>query len=243
MVSKIIGVVSFKGGVGKTVSALNIASALLKKGSKVLVIDFNFLSPNLHIYLGLFDPDINLKDVLLDSDSNFKDAIYEHKTGLHIVPCSFCKKVDLKVFKKKIDEIKNDYDYIILDSGTNYHDEVLPVFEISDEIIVVMTPDYPSLYTSLKLVEVAFDFNKVVRGVLINKKIKKNFELTKKDIEATLGLRVIGEIIEDYNILRSFSKFMPVVFYNSRNKNSKEYLRIASLIQGGENILEYGEVI
>jgi septum site-determining protein MinD len=189
MKTKIIGVVSFKGGVGKTISAINIAAALTKRGKKVLIIDSNFLSPTLHVYSGLLDPDVTLKEVLFNGAS-IHDAIYRHESGIHIIPCLFCKEVNPRGFLENINKIKNHYDFIILDAGTSYNEEILPVFHASDELIFITTPDYPTLSTTSKIAEIALDKQKKVRGVLINRQRDKSFELTAKDIEYTLGLKL-----------------------------------------------------
>jgi len=62
---KIIGVISLKGGVGKTTTVANLGASLAKDfNKKVLVVDANFSAPNLGLHLGLVDPKTTIHDVL-----------------------------------------------------------------------------------------------------------------------------------------------------------------------------------
>lgn len=62
---KVIGVISIKGGVGKTTVVSNLGATLAYEfGKKVLVIDANFSAANLGLHLGIVDPEITIHDVL-----------------------------------------------------------------------------------------------------------------------------------------------------------------------------------
>ncbi|MFA5061220.1 MAG: AAA family ATPase [Candidatus Pacearchaeota archaeon] len=231
--TKIIGIISFKGGVGKTISVINIGAALSKLNKKVLVVDANFLSPTLHIYLGLLNPDITLREAIRNNILP-EDAIYEHKSGLNVMPCNFYKDADLEKFKKIIDYVKEKYDYVIVDSGPSYSEEILGVLMVADEMIFITTPDYPTLTTTLRAAELVKQKKLPIIGIIVNKKRKKSYELTSKDIERTTSLPVISEINDDHKIMISVSKFNSIINQYPRNKNSKNYLRIAKEIIGDE---------
>ena len=73
---KTIGIVSLKGGVGKTSVVSALGGAIADFGQKVLLIDGNFSAPNLGLHLNIIDPKITLNHVL-DRTANLNDAIYE----------------------------------------------------------------------------------------------------------------------------------------------------------------------
>jgi MinD-like ATPase involved in chromosome partitioning or flagellar assembly len=223
--SKIIGIMSFKGGVGKSVSTINLAAGFHKLGKKVLVVDGNFLSPNLHLYLGLLNPEKTLKEVIR-AGIPVNAAIYEHRSGIHLLPCSFYKDVDFKEFKKMIDGLREMYDYIFIDSGPSYTDEVIAILMVCDELIFVATPDYPTLAATVRLSKFAKFKSVKILGVLLNRVRKNRFEIGRRDVEKTVGVSVIGEIREDVNIMKAVKNFNPVVGMRW-SRSGKGFLKLA----------------
>jgi septum site-determining protein MinD len=226
---KVIGIMSFKGGVGKTTTAINLAAALSKLNNDVLVIESNFLSPTLHIYTGLLEPDLTLKEIIR-ADLPPERAIYEHETGIHIMPCNFYKDLDFEKFKKKVDYLKEKYDYIILDSGPNYTEEIGAILMVSDELIFVAAPNYSTLVSTLRAKDLTEHKDNKIKGIVINKKRGKRFELDKKDIEDSTELPVIAEIHDDNKIIKAVSEFMPITHHSPKSKNAKEFLNLARLL-------------
>lgn len=226
MKCRVVGIMSFKGGVGKTVSAINLACSLKKLGKEVLVVDGNFLSPSLHFYLGLLNPENTLKEVVREGLS-VENAIYEHKSGIHLLPCKFYKNLNLEKFREMIENLREKYDYIIVDSGPSYTEEVIAILMVSDELIFVATPDYPTLASTVKARKFVRYKNIRVLGIIVNRKKKKRFELSKKDIEKTTGIKVIAEISEDNKMMCAVLKFSPVVSIYKRSKSAKAYLKLA----------------
>lgn len=224
--SKVIGIMSFKGGVGKSVSTVNLASGLQKLGKRVLIVDGNFLSPNLHLYLGLLSPKTTLKEIIRENLAP-ENAIYEHKSGIHLLPCSFYNNVDLKKFEKIVGELRKQYDYIIVDSGPSYTEEIIAVLMVSDELIFVATPDYPTLAATVRAGRFARFKDIRVSGIIVNRRRRKSFELKKRDIEKTVGMDVIAEISEDLKMMRAVKAFMPVVWKYRWSSSGRSFLKLA----------------
>ena len=223
--SKVIGVMSFKGGVGKSVTTINLAAGLHKLGKRVLIVDGNFLSPNLHLYLGLLKPKKSLKNIIREGIDP-QNAIYEHKSGIHLLPCSFYKDVDLKRFGEIIRKLRERYDYIVVDSGPSYTEEVIAVLMVCDELIFVATPDYPTLAATVKISKFVKFKNVKVRGIVLNRVRKKRFELGWRDIEKTVGVDVIAEIREDMKMMKAVRAFGPVVGMRW-SSSGKGFLKLA----------------
>ena len=228
-----IGIMSFKGGVGKTTLTINLGCALYRLGKSVLVVDGNFLSPNLHLYLGLLRPEKTLKEVIRKNIA-VENAIYEHASGIHLLPCNFYKEINFEKFRELVLELKEKYDFVIIDSGPSYTEEVIAILVSSDELLFIATPDYPSLASTVKAKKLANYKGLKVLGAVVNRRRKKRFELKNKDIEAVLGIGVICEIPEDAKILKSVTKFSPVVWKRRRAKSSRAFMKLASKIILGE---------
>ena len=170
MAGKIIGIVSLKGGVGKTSSVANLGAVLASEfGKKTLVIDANFSAPNLGLHLGLVEPGATIHDILLNK-ANVNDAIYEHESGFHFIPGAYVsRKVSPFKLKQKISYLKDYYDMILIDSSPNLNEEMLATMIASDELLVVTSPDYPTLSTTLRAVRLAKQKRTPITGLILNR--------------------------------------------------------------------------
>jgi len=228
---KIIGIISLKGGVGKTTTVANLGAALASEfKKKILVIDANFSAPNLGLHLGLIDPKVTLHDVLLDKVTADK-AIYEHEAGFHIMPAAYLsRKVKPHKLKQKISYLKNHYDIILIDSSPNLNDEILATMMASDELFVVTSPDYPTLSTTLRAVRLAKQRKTPIKGLILNKVYNKKFELSIQDIEKAANVPVISVLSEDIKVPESIANTTPIALHNPKANASIEYKKLAAAL-------------
>ncbi len=94
---KLIVITSGKGGVGKTVTAINLAAAINYFGGDALVVDANLSTPNIGVHLNSPEVPINFNHVLLGKADLF-EAVYEHESGFKVLPSSLSLK-ELKKIK------------------------------------------------------------------------------------------------------------------------------------------------
>jgi len=182
----------------------------------------------LHFYLGLLVPEKTLKEVIR-GEVGVDSAIYEHKSGIHLLPCNFYKKINLGKFKRVVENLRGRYDYILLDSGPSYTDEIIAILMVCDELIFVATPDYPTLAATVKAAKIAKYKGVHSRGVIVNRK-RKGLGLGIRDIEKTVGLPVIAEIPEDVKMIRAVAKFVPVVGTYRWSRSAKGFLDLSKKI-------------
>jgi MinD-like ATPase involved in chromosome partitioning or flagellar assembly len=228
----VIGIVSLKGGVGKTSTVVSLGAAIATFGKKVLLIDGNLSAPNLGLHLNIIDPEITLHHVL-SRKAKIKDSI--QKMGeFDLIPASivFNRKVNPLNLKDKIKHLKQSYDYIIIDSSPSLKEETLGVMLASDAILVVTTPDHPTLSTTISAITHAKKRGTKINGLVLNRVHNKNFELSLKDVEKTSGVPVMAVIPHDVNILKALSKFKPFIKYKPKSAGAEEYLRLAAALTG-----------
>ena len=105
MAGKIIGVISLKGGVGKTTISSSLAADLANHyQKKVLLIDANYSAPNLGLHMDIIEPEKTIHHVL-DKKINMKSAI-QNKFGVDVIPGSYVYNRNLNHLKLK-DKIKS----------------------------------------------------------------------------------------------------------------------------------------
>ncbi len=155
--AKTIGVISIKGGVGKTTTVVNLATSLAKENQKkVLIVDANFSSPNVGLHLGNVNHNCTIHEVI-KGKADAKQAIHSHEYGFHYIPASLTHTNSLNYnhLKQKLSSLKKHYDYLILDSSPSLNDELAATINAADDLYVVSSPDLPTLSTTLRAVRLA----------------------------------------------------------------------------------------
>lgn len=231
--TRIISVISGKGGTGKTTVASNLGKALSDIGEKVLLIDANLSGANLSQHFGVNSPNVTLNNVL-EGEAFITQAMYRTE-GLSIIPASILdfKRSPVKL-KYLLYEYIGDKDFILIDAAAGLNREVEAAIEASDEVLIVTEPQMTSITNSIGALELSNEMDKRLAGVVINNKRRESSELSKEDVENVLGLEVIGEIPEHKRVRESIVMNEPVVSYSPASKPAKEIKDIAYRISGRE---------
>ena len=229
--SKIIVIISGKGGVGKTVSAINLGAAINYFNKDVLVIDGNLTTPNIGVQLGSPEVPINLNHVLLGKAEAF-EAVYEHESGIKIIPSSLSIKELKKIKSGKLKNFKKDFkkisDIVIIDSAAGLGEEASSVMELADEIILITNPEIPAITDALKTIKLANQMKKTVLGVIITKVRKDDIEMKPETVKEMLKIPILGMIPHDMDLKRSLNLKDAVVNTHPKSKSARAYKEIAA---------------
>ncbi len=233
--TRTIGVISIKGGVGKTTTVANLGSALAHQfGKKVLLVDANFSAANLGLHLGLVNPDVTIHEVL-GGKKPVHEAVFEHEGGFDVLPASVVpKKVDFLKLKNHLAKIKDNYDYVLIDSSPSLNEEILATMMASDELLVVSSPDYPTLSCTMHAVKVAKKRGTPIVGLILNKVRGKGFEINVEDVEAATGTPVIAVLPDDIKLLEALSETTPGTLHAPLSNAVIEYKKLAGALVGEE---------
>lgn len=242
---KLIVISSGKGGVGKTTTSVNLATALSKHGRNVILIDGNLTTPNVGLHLGLTKFPITLNDVLR-GEATLKDAVYLHPLGFKLVPGSLSirsfSEINSRKLKKIFDDLKDMCDYVIVDSAAGLGNESISVLKNADEIIIVTNPELPAVTDAFKIVTLAKEIGIPVKGTVLNKVRKDNFDLGFRAIEGLLETPITA-VIEDDKIMReALYKKKPVIHIKPKSKISRQYHHLARRVHTGEYVRRIEEL-
>lgn len=234
--TRIIGVVSGKGGVGKTTLVSNLGASLAKEGHKVAIIDGNLTGANLGLHYGLISYPISVHDVM-KKNAALSDAVYKHPSGVDIVPASLSFEDILDTPPQNIaNEIKAtfaDKDFVLIDAATGLDRETLNTIDMCDEFILVTHPELPTISDALRTKSIIGKYEKKITGLVLNRVTKKD-ELKKDYIASFFKLPVLGVVPEDPSIRRSIEAKTPIVLQNPKHRISMEIQRIAGRLAGKE---------
>lgn len=228
-----IGIISIKGGVGKTTTSVNLAAALSNEfRKKVLLVDGNFSAPNVGLHLGVINNEKTINSVLNDK-AFIHDSVFEHSLGFHVITGSLkAEKTNPLKLKVKLQALRKYYDYIIIDSAPTLNDEMLGAIMASDELFVVSTPDLPTLSNTLRAIKLAKEKNTPITGIILNKVRGKNYELKVQEVEEAASVPVVGILPNTYKALEALTNVTPIVNHAPMNEVSLEYKRLAAAICG-----------
>ena len=239
---KVVSIANQKGGVGKTTTAVNLSTLLAKKGKKVLLIDTD---PQGNATSGLgIDKNVELSTYdLLISDVTAEEIIQDTAIkNLDISPSNINlagAEVQLvsmmsreQRMKEKIDVIKNNYDYIIIDCPPSLGLITLNAFTASDSVLIPVQCEYfaleglGQLLNTVELVRKHLNKNLYIEGAL----------LTMYDIRTNLANQVVREVKKFFQnkvyktviprnvrVSEAPSYGMPISVYDPKSKGARSY--------------------
>lgn len=231
----IIVITSGKGGVGKTTTAINLAAAMKNFGEDVLVIDGNLSTPNVGLHLNSPEVPINLNHVLRGKAEPF-EAVYEHESGIKIMPSSLSIKELKKTNPGRMKSFSRDFKKlsgtVIVDSSAGLGQEASAAIEMADELIVVTNPEMPAVTDALKAVKLAEQLKKPVRGVIVTRVRKDEIELEPEIVKEMLEIPILGMVPEDMAVKKSIRNKGTVVHLYPKSNAARAYKEIAAKILG-----------
>ena len=243
---KVISLANQKGGVGKTTTTVNLGTILAKKGKKVLLIDAD---PQGNATSGLgVDKDCELSTYdVLANDAEMEDVVQDTIIkNLKLCPANMNlagAEVELvsmmsreQRLKEKLEKVKDDYDYILIDCPPSLGLITLNAFTASNSVLIPVQCEYFALEGLGQLLNT---INLVKKH--LNKDIKiEGALLTMYDIRTNLSNQVVKEVKKYFEnkvyktviprnvrLSEAPSYGMPITEYDPKSKGAKSYMKFA----------------
>lgn len=244
---KMIAIGNQKGGVGKTTTTVNLGAALASLGKKVLIIDSDSQG-NATSGLGIERGSVqsSLYEILVNEVPMKPVILHTSSEGLDIVPSNIqlaaaelelvgVKNRELRL-KNAVAEIRDDYDYILVDCPPSLGQLAINAFTASDTILIPVQAEYyaleglTQLLNTIRLVQRSYNRNFRIEGVLI----------TMLDARTNLGFEVVEEV-KKYFQEKVYKTVIPrnirlseapsfgqsVIEYDPRSRGAEMYLELA----------------
>ena len=233
--SRFISVISGKGGVGKTTTAVNLATAMNSFDEDVTLVDCNLTTPNVGLHLGAPVVPVTLNHVL-SGRAELADAIYEHESGTKVIPSSLSvkelKNLNERDFIPVSKDLKKIADTVILDSAAGLGDEAMVSLQVADEVVIVTNPEMPAVTDALKTAKLAEEMGKVVKGVIVTRVTGSKFEMPLTTIKEMLELPILAVIPEDDSVKEALAMRNAVFHTHPKSKSAKAYRNLAANMLG-----------
>ena len=245
--SRIIAIANQKGGVGKTTTAINLASCLAEAGKKVLTID---LDPQGNMTSGLGVDKSELEntvyELMLDECTIRECIVKTEVENLDLIPSNVNlagAEIELMgindkeyILRNAVDYIKDDYDYIVIDCPPSLNMLTINAMTTASSVLVPIQCEYYALEGLSQLIHTIH----LVQERLNSELIMEGVVFTMYDARTNLSLQVVENVKNNLNttiyktiIPRSVrlaeapSHGMPINKYDSKSTGAESYRMLA----------------
>lgn len=239
--SEIIVVTSGKGGVGKTTTTANLGVGLAKLDKKVVVIDTDLGLRNLDVVMGLENRIVyNLVDVI-EGNCRMKQALIKDKRydSLYLLPSAQTKDktaVSPEQMKKLTEELKEEYDYVLLDCPAGIEQGFQNAVAGADRAIIVTTPEVSAIRDADRIIGLLEKQKIQKMDLIINRiridMVKRGDMMSIEDVSEILAVNLLGAIPDDEQVVVGTNQGEPVIGMDSMA--GKAYFNICRRILGEE---------
>ncbi len=230
-----LGIISGKGGVGKTFLSINLSLAMAQFGRKILLIDGNIEQPNVGLGVNVDFVENSIHDYLAGAKGH-EDIIskYENIDVIYgNVDPKALQGVDTQRFRDLIKNLVDSYDVIVVDSPPGFCDTLLaPIYEVENSIIVV-APNILSVVDAMRAKVIAKRLKSRIIGVVVNNVTREKY-MTNENIEFALNSKVLVEIPYDERAVDSLATGEPLLLKYPKSRVATKIMELAALLLGEE---------
>ncbi len=218
--SEVIVITSGKGGVGKTTTTANIGTGLAKLGKSVVLIDTDIGLRNLDVVMGLENRIVyNLVDVV-EKNCRPKQAMIKDKKydNLFLLPSAQTRdktSVSPEQMKELVDELREEFDYIILDCPAGIEQGFKNAIAGADRAIIVTTPEVSAIRDADRIIGLLQSNELKKIDLVVNRirmdMVKRGDMMSVDDVIDILAVDLIGIVPDDESIVVATNEGEPLV--------------------------------
>jgi len=223
---RVLTVFSAKGGCGKTTVATNLAAVLADKGKRqVCLVDLDLAFGDVAIALQLF-PSHTIADAIPLGDTldaqGVAGLLTPHSPGLTTLVAPLepgvASSIPAELVGRILDVLREQYDFVVVDTPPAFDDQVLAAFDRSDMIALLATLDIPAV-KNLKLTLETMELLNYPpeRYCVVMNRADAKVGLAVSDVEKTLGARVVAQIPSSRDVPASTNRGVPLALEQPRH--------------------------
>lgn len=237
---KIVAIHSGKGGVGCTFLATNLALHLNGEADQAVLVDSDLQFGDIPVFLNLNAAYTmyELVDIPEELDKEAIDStLLTHSSGMKVISSphqpELADSISPDVMKRLLNNLKDRYPYVVVDMATDLNDVAVDIFDSADMIMLVMTPDIPSIknMTSVMNVMKKLDIPTEKLHIIINMVGKKE-SLNAKQILDAIKVRPVTQLsYDEAGVARSINLGKPLIMENSANGIGQQLIQLGDEIK------------
>jgi pilus assembly protein CpaE len=235
---KVVAVFSPKGGTGTTVLSVNLALALHQaQRESVVLVDGSLQFGDIAVMLDL-QPTHTIYDLMDHVDemdqSLIETVLTAHSGGIKVLLApprpEMAEYVTPDRLQQVLENLRRQFSYVVIDTWTSLHDSVLVALDLADQIVLVTTPDIPSLRNVRLFFEVTdqlgYPPDKIT--LVLNKSDPRKTRIRAGDVEESLKHPVAAEIPLEDAVPLSVNQGVPFVISDGSRPASQAVTRLAN---------------
>lgn len=240
---QVITVFSTKGGVGKTAIATNLAVSLAEETrKKVVIVDLDLQFGDVAVMLNII-PKRTITEMIQDinqMDSELLEGyLLTHPTGVKVLPCptrpEYAELITGAHVEKIIGILKQNYDYIVIDTPQFFHETTLTVLDLCHQILLIVSLDLPTIKNVKLGLEVLDSLHLKGKVKLIMNRASSDMGIKSEDMEENLGMKVAANIPSDgRTVVSAVNKGDPFVLTHAHTKIAESIRALARMVMVGE---------
>ena len=241
---RVIVVTSGKGGVGKTTTTANIGMALAWMGKRVALVDADIGLRNLDLVLGLENRIVYNSVDVVEGRAKLKQALIKDKRtpNLAFLPAAQTRDksaITPEQMKEMIDEIKKDYDFVLIDCPAGIEQGFKNAIAGADEAIIVTNPEVSSVRDADRVIGFLETASIAQNRLIVNRvrpaMVKSGEMMSVDDVLEILGssVKLLGVVPDDESIITSTNRGEPAVLKEG-SRAGQAYLNVSKRLLGEE---------
>jgi pilus assembly protein CpaE len=241
----VIAIYSPQGGAGKTTIATNVAAALMREGTRVLLVDCDLQFGDVGVFLNL-QSQRNIVDLVRSVDDLDLDLVdnvlMNHDSGLKVLLAPARPEDAEEVLPDKtaelIQKLRGVFDFIVVDMASKLDDLAVALFDVADRIVLVLNPTLPSV-KSVRIILDLFSRLEYPEGkaqIVINK-VTQELERLKvaipvAAIEGNLKRKPLGVVpMDERKVLAAINRGVTVIAKDRALPPAKDLVALADALR------------
>ena len=235
---KIIVFASAKGGVGKTITSVNIATSLATKGYSTCILDGSFQFGDVNLALDL-KPNLTISDLIQDikviNNGSISNYLLSHNSGVKVLSApakpEYADLINSEGILSVVNSLIKEFSYLIIDLAAGLTEHNVTFMELSNKIYIITDLEMASLKNTKMMIKTLKQLGLADKIIVVVNRGNMESVIKFKDVYSILEIEDILSIPNDFKIVsKSFNMGIPFVLSKPDEKISREITFIVNKI-------------